>query len=206
VFEMTATGLVGVADASGLFLADRRCGVAGSAVVAAIDGHRPLLVEIQALVTGSQLPAPRRSAQGIDPGRLAMLLAVLQERAGWPFSGADVYASVAGGVRLVEPGTDLGTCLALASSLAGRAVPSTLVACGEVGLGGEVRQVGQAARRLAEAARLGFRSALVPASTPAVAADIELIRVEHVTDALAAAGLVRSERGGAPGPIRRPDH
>jgi hypothetical protein len=90
-----------------LFLADRRSGVAGSAVVAAIDGHRPLLVEVQALVTGSQLPAPRRSAQGIDPGRLAMLLAVLQERAGWPFSGADVYVSASQplveAVRTVRP-------------------------------------------------------------------------------------------------------
>jgi DNA repair protein RadA/Sms len=196
VFEMTATGLVGVADASGLFLADRRCGVPGSAVVAAIDGHRPLLVEIQALVTGSQLPSPRRSAQGIDPGRLAMLLAVLHERAGWPFAGADVYVSIAGGVRLDEPGTDLGTCLALASSLAGRPIPSTLVACGEVGLGGEVRQVGQASRRLAEAARLGFQRALVPASAPDVDADVELIRVGHVADALAAAGLTPDEGGG----------
>jgi len=196
VFEMTATGLVGVADASGLFLADRRCGVPGSAVVAAIDGHRPLLVEIQALVTGSQLPSPRRSAQGIEPGRLAMLLAVLNERAGWPFAGADVYVSIAGGVRLEEPGTDLGTCLALASSRAGRPIPPALVACGEVGLGGEVRQVGQASRRLAEAARLGFQRALVPASAPDVDADIELIRVGHVADALAAAGLAPGEGGG----------
>ncbi len=197
VFEMTATGLAGVADASGLFLADRRSGVPGSAVVAAIDGHRPLLVEVQALVTRSELPAPRRSAQGIDPGRLAMLLAVLQERARCQFSKADVYVSAAGGLRLVEPGTDLGTCLALASALAGRAVPSTLVACGEVGLGGEVRQVGQASRRLAEAARLGFRHALVPASAPACGADIELIRVEHLADALTVAGLAPKDgRGG----------
>src|SRR5215207_889888 len=189
VFEMTAGGLAGVADASGLFLADRRCGVPGSAVVAAIDGHRPLLVEVQALVTATPLPAPRRSAQGVDPGRLAMLLAVLQERAGWGFAKSDVYVSVAGGVRLAEPGTDLGTCLALASALAGQPVPSSLVACGEVGLGGEIRQVGQAPRRLGEAARLGFRHALVPASVTAPAAGIELIRVEHLADALTVAGL-----------------
>jgi DNA repair protein RadA/Sms len=201
VFEMTAAGLVGVADASGLFLADRRCGVAGSAVVAAIDGHRPLLVEVQALVTPTQLPSPRRSAQGVDPGRLAMLLAVLTERAGWPFGGADVYVSVAGGVRLDEPGADLGTCLALASSLAGRPIPPMLVACGEVGLGGEVRQVGQAARRLAEAARLGFDRALVPASAPDADAGIALVRVEHVADALAAAGLLSSNGGAG---VRRP--
>src|SRR4051812_19463283 len=162
VFEMTAGGLVGVADPSGLFLADRRCGVAGSAVVAAIDGHRPLLVEVQALVTATPLPAPRRSAQGVDQGRLAMLLAVLQERTGRGFAKYDVYVSAVGGVRLAEPGADLGTCLALASALTGRPVAPSVVACGEVGLAGEVRQVGQTSRRLAEAARLGFRHALVP--------------------------------------------
>jgi DNA repair protein RadA/Sms len=126
VFEMTASGLAEVVDASGLFLADRRCGVPGSAVVAAIDGHRPLLVEVQALVTSSPLPAPRRSAQGVDQGRLSLLLAVLQERTGRAFGTFDVYVSVVGGVRLIEPGTDLGTCLALASALAGRPVPPSL--------------------------------------------------------------------------------
>jgi DNA repair protein RadA/Sms len=196
VFEMTASGLAEVVDASGLFLADRRCGVPGSAVVAAIDGHRPLLVEVQALVTSSPLPAPRRSAQGVDQGRLAMLLAVLQERTGRAFGTFDVYVSAVGGVRLAEPGTDLGTCLALASALAGRPVPPSLVACGEVGLGGEIRQVGQAARRLAEAARLGFGQALVPRSTPAdTVGGIELVRVEHLADALTAAGLDADEGG-----------
>jgi DNA repair protein RadA/Sms len=189
VFEMTGGGLAGVADPSGLFLADRRCGVAGSAVVPALDGHRPLLVEVQALVTASPLPAPRRSAQGIDPARLAMLLAVLQERAGWCFSSSDVYASAVGGIRLVEPGSDLALCLALASSRAGRPVPSSTVACGEVGLGGEVRHVGQTPRRLAEAARLGFRRALVPPSVSEAIDGLELVQVAHVGDALDAAGL-----------------
>jgi DNA repair protein RadA/Sms len=189
VFEMTGSGLAGVADPSGLFLADRRCGVAGSAVVPALDGHRPLLVEVQALVAATTFPAPRRSAQGIELARLAMLLAVLQERAGRDFSKADVYVSAVGGVRLLEPGSDLGLCLALASSLVGRPVPAQLVACGEVGLGGEVRHVGQTPRRLAEAARLGFRRALVPPSVGDAAGGLELVPVGHIGDALRAAGL-----------------
>jgi DNA repair protein RadA/Sms len=189
VFEMTGEGLVGVADPSGLFLADRRCGVPGSAVVAALDGHRPLLVEVQALVTRSTAATPRRSAQGVDPARLAMLLAVLQERAGWRFSDAEVYVSAVGGIRLLEPGIDLGLCLALASSLGAGAVPASLVACGEVGLGGEVRHAAQTVRRLTEAARLGFRRALVPASASAPVAGIELVPVAHIGEALTAAGL-----------------
>jgi DNA repair protein RadA/Sms len=192
VFEMTDAGLVGVADPSGLFLADRRCGVPGSAVVPAIEGHRPLLVEVQALVTASALGTPRRSAQGIDPGRLSMLLAVLNERAGVPFGNSDVYVSAVGGVRLDEPGTDLGTCLALASSLTGVPVPPTLVACGEVGLGGELRQVAQTPRRLAEAARLGFTRALVPASAPNGVHGIDVVRVENLAAAINAAGLCDS--------------
>jgi DNA repair protein RadA/Sms len=189
VFEMTGDGLVGVADPSGMLLADRRCGVPGSVVVPAIEGQRPLLVEIQALVTSSSLGTPRRSAQGVDPGRLSMLLAVLSERAQIPFGMSDVYVSAVGGVRLDEPGTDLATCLALASAQAGIAVAPTLVACGEVGLGGELRQVGQTPRRLAEAARLGFTHAIVPASAPNGVGGIEIRRVESLAEAVALAGL-----------------
>jgi DNA repair protein RadA/Sms len=187
VFEMTGGGLVGVADPSGMLLADRRCGVPGSVVVPAIEGQRPLLVEIQALVTSS--PLGRRSAQGVDPGRLSMLLAVLSERAGMPFGTSDVYVSAVGGVRLDEPGTDLATCLALASAQTGMAVAPTLVACGEVGLGGELRQVGQTPRRLAEAARLGFTHAIVPASAPNGVSGIEIRRVGSLAEAVALAGL-----------------
>ena len=196
VFEMTGAGLATVADPSRLFLADRRCGVPGSAVVPALEGHRPLLVEVQALVTQSELAMPRRSSQGVDPGRLAMLLAVLHERAGWAFAGADVYVSAVGGVRVDEPGTDLGTCLALASSRAGVAVAPGLVACGEVGLGGEVRQAGQTARRLGEAARLGFSRALVATSAATPVDGIEVIGVDHVSDALAVAGMCADRGGG----------
>ncbi len=164
VFEMTATGLVGVPDPSGLFLADRRPGVPGSVVVPTLEGQRPLLVEVQALVAPSTLAQPRRSAQGVDGGRLSMLLAVLERRAGLVVGQADVFVSAVGGVRLVEPGTDLGLALAVASAVTGRPSPPGLVAVGEVGLGGELRQVPHTSRRLSEAARLGFTRALVPAS------------------------------------------
>ncbi|HZB71376.1 MAG TPA: DNA repair protein RadA, partial [Acidimicrobiales bacterium] len=159
LFEMTDRGLVGVPDPSGLFLADRHEGVAGSVVVPTVEGHRPLLVEVQALATESTLAMPRRTALGLDGGRLALLLAVLDRRAGLRFGKLDVHASAVGGVKLLEPGADLALALALASSLTGVAVGDDLVACGEVGLGGELRQVAATPRRLAEAARLGFRRA-----------------------------------------------
>ena len=143
LFEMAESGLAGVADASRLFLSDRVMGIPGSVVVPTLEGHRPLLVEVQALVVPSPLPTPRRSAQGFDQGRLALLVAVLSNRVGLPFVDRDVYASVVGGVRLGEPGSDLGICLALASALTSIAVPGDLIACGEVGLGGELRQVAQ---------------------------------------------------------------
>jgi DNA repair protein RadA/Sms len=192
LFEMAESGLAGVADASRLFLSDRVVGIPGSVVVPALEGHRPLLVEVQALVVPSPLPTPRRSAQGFDQGRLALLVAVLSNRVGLPFVDRDVYASVVGGVRLAEPGSDLGICLALTSALTSIAVPGDLIACGEVGLGGELRQVAQTPRRLAEAARLGFRRAIVPVSAPEAADDLELVRVTSVAEAVRAAGL--SER------------
>ncbi|MCU0311449.1 MAG: DNA repair protein RadA [Acidimicrobiales bacterium] len=204
LFEMTGDGLIGVPDPSRLFLADRRKGVSGSVVVPTMDGHRPLLVELQALVAASTLPSPRRSAQGLDAGRLSLLLAVLAERAGLRFGDTDVYALAVGGVRVVEPGADLGLALALASALTGRSVPADLVVCGEVGLGGELRQVAQCERRVAEAARLGFTRALVPRLSPPMPDHIELIRVDTLADAVAAAGLADDElrrprvgRGGA---------
>ena len=164
LFEMTESGLSGVADPSALFLVDRRPGVEGSVVVASMEGQRPLLVEVQALVVSSGLPMPRRSAQGLDSGRLALLVAVLEQRARYPLGGCDVFASAVGGVRLVEPAGDLGVALAVASAVSGVALPAEMVAIGEVGLAGEVRQVGHLARRLAEAARVGFTSAVVSES------------------------------------------
>ncbi len=191
LFEMRETGLVGVPDASRLFLADRRNGVPGSAVLPTMEGQRPLLVEVQALTaaTSSQVP-PRRSAQGVDPGRLAMLLAVLERRAGLRLATTEVYASAVGGVRLVEPGADLALCLAIAGALAERPLARHLVAFGEVGLAGEVRQVAHAQRRLREAARLGFTHAIAPASGPLSAEGLRVHPVATLGEALAAAGLV----------------
>ena len=199
LFEMREEGLVGVPDPSSLFLSDRRAGLAGSVVVPTIEGQRPLMVEVQALVTPSSLGVPRRSAQGLDNGRLAMLLAVLDNRAGLATGAADVYVSVVGGVRLGEPGADLAICLALASAVTGRPLPDGLVACGEVGLGGELRQVAQLPRRLAEAARLGFHKAVVPRTGPSVADGLRVRAVESLADALAVCGLVPSAAGAGGG-------
>jgi DNA repair protein RadA/Sms len=196
LFEMTDEGLAAVDDPSRLFLGDRCFGAAGSAVVAAMDGHRPLLVEVQALVTGTGMAAlPRRSAQGLDSGRLALLVAVLARRAGISIGRADIYASAMGGVRLSEPGADLALCLALGSAAQNRALPRDLVACGEVGLSGEIRQVSQTPRRLAEAARLGFRRALVPVSAAVPGTDLEVIRVSTLRDAVLWAELVEPDTG-----------
>ncbi|HEX8769877.1 MAG TPA: DNA repair protein RadA, partial [Acidimicrobiales bacterium] len=190
IFEMSEGGLRGVPDAGGLFLSDRRSGVAGSAVVPTIDGQRPLLVEVQALVVPAPNSSmPRRSAQGLDAGRLALLLAVMQQRLGMNVAKADVYALAAGGVRVSEPGADLGLCLALKSSEDNKALPDDLVAIGEVGLGGEVRQVGQMERRMTEAVRLGFKRALVPTYAPPAPPGITAIPVATVEAAVVAAGL-----------------
>lgn len=183
LFEMCADGLTGVVDPGGLFLSDRRPNVPGSVVFPAMEGHRPLLVEIQALVAKSNMPSPRRSVSGYDPGRLSLLLAVLERRAGMTFTDQDVYVSVVGGVRVVEPGADLAICLALASARTSRPVADDAVVIGEVGLGGETRQVAQAARRLAESRRLGFNRAAVPLSTPK-SEGISVLPVTCVSEAI----------------------
>ena len=191
LFEMAEEGLVAVPDASQLFLADRRKGVPGSAVLPTLEGQRPLLVEVQSLTnSASSATPPRRSAQGLDPGRLALLLAVLERRARVSVSGVEVYASAVGGVRLTEPGADLAVCLAIVSAITNRPLPPDLVVFGEVGLAGEVRQVSHARRRLNEAARLGFGRAIVPANSPNGIDGMKLHRVATVTEALAAAGLL----------------
>jgi DNA repair protein RadA/Sms len=190
LFEMGEQGLVGVPDASKLFLADRRTGVPGSVVVPTIEGQRPLLVELQALtnqVSGG-VP-PRRSAQGVDQTRLSMLLAVLERRARVSLAQHEVFASVVGGVRLTEPGADLALCLALVSAATNTPLPADLVVMGEVGLAGEVRQVGHLSRRLHEASRLGFAQALVPANAPETDAKIRVQRVSTLAEALTLAGV-----------------
>ncbi|MFZ4717975.1 MAG: DNA repair protein RadA [Ilumatobacteraceae bacterium] len=192
VFEMAGDGLRGVPDASRLFLSDRRTGVAGSAVVPTLEGQRPLLVEVQALTnTVTSGVPPRRSAQGIDPGRLALLLAVLERRARVGMSQQEVFASAVGGVRLTEPGADLALCLALVSALAHQPLAPDVVVFGEVGLAGELRQVAHAPRRLAEAARMGFTRAIVPLHSPDDVDGIQVTRVGTVAEAIVAAGLSR---------------
>ncbi len=200
LFEMTGSGLIGLPDPSRLFLADRRPGVAGSVVVPTMEGHRPLLVELQALVTGEVPGSPRRSAQGLDPGRLAFLLAVLEQRAGLPLGHSDVYALAVGGVKVVEPASDLAIALAVASAQLDRAVPADWVLIGEVGLGGELRQVAQTDRRLSEAARLGFTRALVPPSAPDGPEGLDLVRVSTVAEAIELIPS-RSQHRFRPGPV-----
>ena len=162
VFEMRGDGLAEIENPSERLLRDRGESVPGSAVVAAIEGSRPLLVEVQALVAPTHFPNPQRVARGVDPRRLAVVIAVLEKRAGLSLAGADVFVNVAGGIRLEEPATDLALALALASSFRDKPLPPDLVAIGEVGLGGELRPVSQAERRVAEARRLGFRRAILP--------------------------------------------
>jgi DNA repair protein RadA/Sms len=190
VFEMAGHGLVGVPDASSLFLADRRTGVPGSAITPTLEGQRPLLVEVQALTipTNSGGP-PRRSTQGLDHGRLALLLAVLERRARLPMGAHEVYTSAVGGVRLTEPGADLAVCVAIASALTNRPLPPDVVMVGEVGLGGEIRQAAHTSRRLTEAARMGFRRALVPINDVCAVDGITVVPVATVTDAFAELGL-----------------
>lgn len=184
LFEMRESGMAGVPDPSALFLADRQAGVAGSLVAPVLDGQRPLLVEVQALVVPSNAPSPRRTAQGVDGGRLAQVLAVLDRHAELDLSRAEVHVAVAGGVRVSEPGADLAVALAVASSATGRPVPADLVTCGEIGLGGELRQVHRTERRLAEAARLGFGRAVVPRSAPDAPEGMRLARVGSIGEAI----------------------
>jgi DNA repair protein RadA/Sms len=169
VFRMTGAGLEPVDNPSGMFLADRAENVAGSAVTAAIEGTRPLLVEVQALCTRASYAAPQRVTTGFDRQRLALLLAVLEKRAGLAATQYDVFLNVVGGARLVEPAADLAVAVAVASSVRDLPVPAGAVFLGEVGLGGELRNVGQMERRLAEAARLGFDTAFVPEASTAAA-------------------------------------
>jgi DNA repair protein RadA/Sms len=184
LFEMTDGGLVGVPDPSTMFLADRRTGIAGSVVVPTIEGQRPIVVEVQALTSPGVPGVPsRRSAQGLDGGRLSMLAAVLGRRNMASVGDHDIYASTAGGARLREPGLDLGVCLAITSAVTDRPLPADLAVFGEVGLGGELRQVSHAARRLTEARRLGFRRVIVPANSPAGDGTITVVRAGTLAEA-----------------------
>jgi DNA repair protein RadA/Sms len=200
VFEMTEQGLVEVANPSALFLAERRGHISGSAVFAGLEGTRPVLVEVQALLAPSGGGSPRRQVIGWDGGRLAMLLAVLEARCGLTLAQADVYLNIAGGLRIAEPAADLAVAAALVSALTDKPTDPDAVYFGEVGLSGEVRQVNQAEARLREAQKLGFRAAVLPrrvargAKTPAAIPGLRLEEIGHLADLVApfAAKSVRS--------------
>lgn len=184
VFEMANEGLVEVPNPSALFLAQRQNDVAGSAVLAGLEGTRPVLVEVQALVAPSALGTPRRAVIGWDSNRLAMVLAVLEARCGVTLSGSDIFLNIAGGIRISEPAADLAVAAALLSSQSNIPVPGNTVFFGEVGLAGEIRSVSQPDVRLKEAAKLGFDRAVIPerpskkGKTPAA---IEGLKVEEIT-------------------------
>ncbi|HEX9873516.1 MAG TPA: DNA repair protein RadA [Deferrimonas sp.] len=163
VFEMKESGLTEVSNPSELFLAERPEGAAGSAVVPSLEGSRPILVELQALVSGSAYGTPRRTTMGIDHNRVSLLVAVLEKKVGLSLLAQDIFLNVAGGVRLDEPAVDLGVMAALASSHLNRAIPPRTILFGEVGLTGEVRAVSRPELRISEAARLGFDRCLLPA-------------------------------------------
>ena len=189
LFEMGEAGLVGLADPSSVLVGDRRRGVPGSVVAPVIEGRRPLLVEVQALTSSTRASSPKRVVQGILSARLALLLAVLKESAAVPLGVNDVFVSTVGGIRVTEPATDLAVALAIVSAASGVPISERGGAFGEIGLGGEVRQSPGAARRLAEAARLGFTQAIVPASTPSSAGTIKLVHVATIAEAVRALGL-----------------
>ncbi len=186
VFEMKQEGLMPVENPSALFLAERPVDVSGSVVIASVEGTRPILVELQALVSPTALGTPRRTTLGIDHNRVALLIAILEKKMGLQMGGHDIFLNVAGGVRIDEPAADLGALLAVASSFLDRTIdPQTLV-LGEVGLAGEVRAVGQVEARVREAAKLGFARCLVPESSrrqlPTVTG-VDVVGVQSIQEA-----------------------
>jgi DNA repair protein RadA/Sms len=186
VFEMTGAGLAEVANPSALFIAGRDQHAAGAAIFAGMEGTRPLLMEMQALVAPSALTTPRRAVVGWDSNRLAMVLAVLDAHGGLKFGGYDIYLNVAGGLRIVEPAADLAAAAVLISSLTGTVIANDTVICGEVALSGAIRPVGQMAARLKEAAKLGFGRAIVPAAgLEGVPAGLSLESVATIGDLVA---------------------
>ena len=200
VFEMTGAGLAEVANPSALFLAERRGNVAGSAVFAGLEGSRPVLMEIQVLLSPNPGGSPRRSVIGWDSGRLSMLLAVLDARCGLKLAMNDVYLNVAGGLRISEPAADLAVAAALISAASDVPTDPSMVFFGEIGLSGELRQVAQAELRLKEAAKLGFTQAASPkrvaggAARLSVPPTLKLVEIGHLTDlvGVATSGVKRA--------------
>ena len=203
IFEMTNNGLIEVANPSQVFLSQYSDEIIGSVVVPTLEGSRPFLVEIQALTTPNNFGPPRRIANGVDFNRLLLITAVLAKRAGLKLFNQDVIVNVTGGLKISEPAVDLGIASAIASSFYDSKLSSGLVVFGEVGLNGELRAVSQAERRISEAARLGFRSCLLPRLSPAIAgevnqlpalADIQLIEANSVVEALHLCQILRQRQ------------
>jgi DNA repair protein RadA/Sms len=195
VFVMGSSGLQAVGDPSAMLLADRRPGVGGSVVFPSLDGSRPMLIEIQALVARGSSGQPRRVALGVDPRRLALLLGVMSRHAPLKLEQRDVFVAAAGGLRVKEPAADLAVCLALSSAFHGFPVHPGTVAFGEVGLGGELRRVPGIGRRLSEAARLGFERAIVPAITGEKdddASGMNVLESRDLPSALTTAGAIKA--------------
>src|SRR3989338_3908946 len=189
IFEMHDTGLREVQNASEVFLSERHAGFSGSTVVASMEGTRPILLEVQALVSTSNYGMPQRNSTGVDFRRLALLLAVLEKRVGLNLGQQDVFVNVAGGIRIEEPAVDLGIASSIVSSLRDVSVDASSVAVGEIGLGGEIRTVGHIDKRVQEAAKLGFKRFVLPKSnvrTLKQNGDIELIPVERIEQAIEA--------------------
>jgi DNA repair protein RadA/Sms len=192
VFEMTSVGLKPVPNPSKLFLAERPANAPGSAVLCSVEGSRPILVEVQALVSTSSYGTARRMANGIDPQRLSLLLAILEKRAGLVLVGDDVFVNIAGGMTVDEPASDLGVLAAIASSVRNRVIPPTTAMFGEVGLAGEVRGITQASLRVREAAQMGFERCIMPEanidpSDRLLRGECELVGVRTLGEALDAA-------------------
>ena len=187
VFEMTDTGLCEVANPSEMLLADRPTDTSGNCAICTMEGTRPIVAEVQALVTQTAFPAPRRTSNGIDYNRTYLILAVLEKRLGLRFSNNDVYLNVIGGLQINEPASDLGIALALISSLTDTVIPDDIIAIGELGLAGECRGIANVDQRVKEAARLGFTKAIVPVHNKKIAAKaggIEIIAVKNVYELL----------------------
>jgi DNA repair protein RadA/Sms len=206
VFEMTGLGLREVTNPSELFLSERDLGTPGTAVFAGIEGTRPVLVELQALVAPTSLGTPRRAVVGWDPSRLSMVLAVLEAHCGVKLSGHDVYLNVAGGLRIHEPAADLAAAAALVSSLVNAQLPSDAVYFGEISLSGVVRPVAQTPARLKEAAKLGFQRAVLPESARGEAAGdagLSLNAINSLTTLVAEIAARGSRRGEPSAPAEK---
>jgi DNA repair protein RadA/Sms len=185
-FELHDKGITGVADPSGLFLTKRDKPVPGTCLTVTLEGRRPLVAEVQALMVDSQIPSPRRTTSGLESPRIAMVLAVVERHGGVRLGKLDIYTATVGGVKLTEPAADLAIALSVASSAADTPLPPNMVAIGEVGLAGEVRRVTGVERRLAEVARLGFTHALVPPDPGKIPRGMRVTEVSNISEALAA--------------------